>query len=350
MVEHGGYEFTAAADYFPSQLESFSKGFKVPGNRLYSGLAGYEKLLQDPNVDAVAIFTPPYFHPEHARAAVEAGKHVYVAKPVAVDVPGCRTIEETGALATKNGLSFLVDFQTRADKHYREGVRRVHDGAIGALSFGEASYHTSDVFVETWQCLLKDPRNPENRLRAWGVDRILSGGSLTEQNVHTIDVASWILDMPPVAAAGNCNRNVRRLGDSSDHYSVIFKYPGEVDVSLTSRQFKGHGTKPEGIRNRMFGAEGVLECHYGGMVVVRARDFYKGSSPGLYRDGAVANVATFHRMIAGGDASSATVAPSVRSNLVTILGRTAAYTGKVATWEEVLKSEEKWVTDLDLKA
>ena len=89
----------------------------------------------------VAIMSPPYFHPEQAAAAVEAGVHVYVAKPIAVDVPGCRSIEASAKLAGEKKLCFLVDFQTRSTAFYQEAIKRVHAGAIGELTFGEVFYH-----------------------------------------------------------------------------------------------------------------------------------------------------------------------------------------------------------------
>ena len=101
FLKHGGYEITAAADYFPDRLEAFGEKFHIPQTHRYSNLSCYKKLLGRADVDAIVIESPPYFHPEQAAAGVEAGKHVYVAKPIAVDVPGCRLIEQSGALARK---------------------------------------------------------------------------------------------------------------------------------------------------------------------------------------------------------------------------------------------------------
>ncbi len=350
MVKHGGYEIVAGADYFQDKVDAFGKKFSVPKERLFTGLNCYKKLIEDGQVDAVAIESPPYFHPEQARAAVEAGKHVYLAKPIAVDVAGSLSVEETAALATKKGLCFLVDFQTRADKHFQEAIRRVHSGAIGKFSFGESSYHAGDPFKRNCKYLEADAKNPENQLRAWGVDRVLSGDIITEQNIHTIDVAGWIMNQPPLTAVGSCNRKMRPHGNCKDHFSVIYKYADDVDISFTSRQFDGQGTKPDGIRNRMFGSKGVLETQYAGMVLLRAKEFYKGADTGLYQSGPFANLTEFHKNVLAGDASNTTVAPSVQSNLLTILGRTAAYTGKPVVWETVLASKEKWKLELELKA
>ena len=99
--QHGSYEIVAGADYFPDKVDAFGDKFGLPPNRRYTTLSGYKKLL-DSNIDAVAIESPPYFHPEQAAAAIDAGKHVYLAKPVAIDVPGCQTIAQSGKKAAKN--------------------------------------------------------------------------------------------------------------------------------------------------------------------------------------------------------------------------------------------------------
>ena len=158
--ENGNYEITGAADYFQDKVDAFGDKFGISERNRFTGLSGYKRLLET-GVDAVAIESPPYFHPEQAEAAVAAGKHVYLAKPVAVDVPGCRSIESSGRTATEKSLCFLVDFQTRADQYYIEALKRVHDGALGTFAFGEASYHAGNPF-ETQQTFLDaDPTNPE---------------------------------------------------------------------------------------------------------------------------------------------------------------------------------------------
>ena len=122
--QHGGYNLVAAADYFADRVDALGDALGVKPPQRFTGLSGYRRLLEQP-LDAVAIISPPYFHPEQAAAAVAAGKHVYVAKPIAVDVPGCRTIEQSGQKATEKKLCFLVDFQTRADAFYIEALKRV---------------------------------------------------------------------------------------------------------------------------------------------------------------------------------------------------------------------------------
>ncbi|OHB79018.1 MAG: hypothetical protein A2V98_00400 [Planctomycetes bacterium RBG_16_64_12] len=342
--QHGGYNIVAAADYFQDRVDNLGDKFEVKPENRFTGLSGYRRML-DLKLDAVAIESPPYFHPEQAAAAVEAGCHVYVAKPIAVDVPGCKTIGESGKKATDKGLCFLVDFQTRADEFYIEALKRVHDGALGQLAFGEATYHAGVPWAGQIDFAKED--NPENRLRAWGLDRVLSGDIITEQNIHTLDVVNWIMNGPPVCAFGTGGQKVRDFGTCWDTFSVVFQYPDNVGITFSSRQFNGHGTQPEGIRNRMFGSKGVLETQYGGEVLIRGENFYRGgSTPTIYKQGAVNNIATFHANIQNGDATNPTVPESVRSNMLTILGRTAAYEGRIVTWDEIEKSDEKLAADL----
>jgi myo-inositol 2-dehydrogenase/D-chiro-inositol 1-dehydrogenase len=338
FVKHGGYEMYAVYDYFQDRADAAGGKFNVPAERRFTTLSGYKKLLEC-GVDAVAIESPPYFHPIQAAAAVEAGKHTYVAKPIAVDVPGCKTIEQSGKKATEKKLAFLIDFQTRANEFYMEALKRVHAGAIGDFAFGESTYHADIPWGGHMEALAKDPNNPETQLRAWGMSQELSGDIITEQNIHTLDVMNWILRAPPLRAWGTGSRKVRPIGTCYDTFTITYEYANNVGVAFSSRQFPGYDTQPEGIRNRMFGNQGVLEAEYGGQVLIRGKNFYRGGQTGsIYQDGAVNNIASFHKNITEGNFENPTVAPSVQSNLITIMGRTAAYEKRVVTWDELLKS------------
>ncbi len=343
FVAHGGFRITAVADYFEDRIDAVGDKHKLPAANRHSGLDCYKKLIAAGGVDAVAIVSPPYFHPEQAKAAVEAGLHVWLAKPVAVDTAGSRVIEAAGAEATRREKCFLVDFQTRATEFFIESIKRVHAGAIGDFVFGESTYHAGRLAAKTRE------RSPEATLRNWVFDQELSGDIITEQNIHTLDVMSWVMNKPPIKATGTGGRKVRvDVGDCWDNFSLLYDYGDGVGVTFSSRQFTGHGTTPSGILNRMFGTEGVLETNYGGNVMVRSKEhFYRGGkTPRIYEDGVVTNIATFHRSIVEGHHDNPTVAPSVRSNLVTILGRTAAYEGRPVTWDEIIKDTKRIQPDL----
>lgn len=347
FLNHGGYEIVSAADYFQENVDVFGDKFKVEKSRRYSSLTCYKALLHG-GVDAVAIESPPYFHPEQAAAAVNAGCHVYLAKPIAVDVPGCSSVAESSKKATSNNQCFLVDFQTRTHEFYREAVKRVQYGEIGRIVCGEASYHCGLTWERLYKFLQDTPVDPENRLRAWGVDRALSGDVITEQNIHALDVATWILDEQPIKAYGTGGRN-RTIGNCWDHFSVIYTFPKDVIVTFNSKQFgQGYGD----ILCRMYGTSGTIDTHYFGEVTIRGNMPYKGGHVGnLYTDGAKKNMTDFYDNILHNRFSNTTVAQSVRSNLTTILGRTASYNRREVTWDEMIKGNEKLEANLQgLKA
>jgi predicted dehydrogenase len=345
--QHGGFAIHAVADYFADRAQAAGERFGVDASRRFNGLSAYNRLIES-GVEAVAVESPPYFHPEQAAAAVDAGKHVYCAKPVGVDVPGCRTIEASGKRATENKLVFLVDFQTRADPFYIEAMRRVHAGDLGKIAFAEGIYHADSPWAQWYDALRNHPNDPETRLHAWGLDKVLSGDMITEQNIHTLDVVSWLMGAPPLHAVGSCALTARpQVGSCADHFTCHFQFPDRVGVTFSSRQFNGYGTTPEGIRVRAFGEKGVLETEYGGSVLIRGDNFYRGGkSPDIYEAGARVNIATFYASITQENFANPTVAPSVQSNLITILGRTAAYSGELLTWDQLLAANDKLQADL----
>ncbi len=341
--KHSGYNFVAVADYFQDYANEAGEKLNVPAANRYAGLAGYRRLLEQ-KLDAVVIESPPYFHPEQAAAAVDAGKHVYVAKPIAVDVPGCLSIGDSGKKATTKKLCFLVDFQTRANKLYQEAVKAVHEGEIGKLVSVEANYQCGATWDHMDKILRADPNNPEVRLRAWGVDRVLSGDIITEQNIHALDVACWMLDAEPIRAYGTGGRKREFVGNCWDHFAVIYYFPNDLVLSFNSHQ-SGFGY--DDIMCRAYGLKGTADTHYFGNVTVKAKEFHADGKVGnLYSDGVVTNIATFHDSITKGEYANPTVAPSVRSNLTTILGRMAAYKNGVVTWEEMMRANEKLTADL----
>ena len=344
--KHGGCEVVAVADYFKDRADAAGQALSVPEAARFTGLSGYKRLL-DKGVDAVAIESPPYFHPGQAAAAVDAGTHVYLAKPVAVDVPGCRSVAASAKTAAAKKLSFLVDFQTRAHPAFIEAMKRVHEGALGDIVFGEAVYHADCPFEQYYDLLKSAGGGAEDRLRGWGLDRALSGDMITEQDIHAIDVMNWIMRVPPLSALGTGGLRARpRIGSCWDHFVVHYQYPDKVGIQFSGRQFKGHGTA-EGIKNRMFGSKGVLETEYGGGVLIRGGNYWNGGwTPEIYESGVVANIAAFLKSIVDGKPDQATAAPSVQSNLITILGRKSAYESRLVSWDELLKDGERLAPDL----
>lgn len=335
----GRYRFVAAADYFQDRVDAVAGRLKIdPANR-YTTLSGYRRLL-DQKLDAVVIETPPYAHPEQAAAAVEAGKHVFVAKPIAVDVPGSTSIDQSGKRATAEKLVFLVDFQTRAHPFYREAAGRIHGGDLGKISCAESHYPWAGG-GKGWPVT-----SPEDRLRKWYQELELCGDVIVEQDIHALDVATWFLDAAPLRAVGTGGRPLREHGEYWDHFSVIYTFPGDVICTHTSMKAIA-GCRDE-IRCRVYGDGGMVHSDYFGEVWIRGKKPFEGGSVGqLYTDGTVTNIEDFYRSIAEGHYANETVAPSVRSNLTAILGRNAAYKHGVVTWDEMMKANVRLDSHLE---
>lgn len=353
FVEHGGYEIVAAADYFQNKVDAFGEKFGLDSSKRFTGLSGYKKVLES-GVDAVAVECTPYFHPEHAAAAIDAGVHAYVAKPVAVDVWGCNLIAETGRKATANKKVLLVDFQTRANEFYREAVKRVHYGDIGNLMYGEANFVTGPTWL-TWnpigKILYDKPNDPEARLRGWGLSRELSGDIITEQAIHAVDVASWILEEDAISAYGTGGLKSRKIGNCWDYFAVVYRFAKDVALIFHCKQ--GGTDDVGGIDCTMFGTKGAVDTHYGGEVSIRGQTPYRGGMTSeIYWGGVKKNIADFYDNITKGEYANPTVAKSVRSTLTSILGRSAAYEGHEMKWGEMMQRNEKFEVDFlkELKA
>ena len=329
----------AFADPFQDRLDAAGAKFG-PSTKLYKGMDAYKELLAS-NVDAVAIESPPYFHPQHVAAAVAAGKHVYFAKPLAVDVAGCKSILASAEKA-RGKVSILADFQTRARPVFQEAARRVQAGDIGAPAMGHVYYHTGRLTAQG------KPGMPpaEMRLRNWSFDKVLSGDVIVEQHIHVIDVANWYLGGHPLKAVGTGGRKVRvDVGDCWDHFIVAYHYANDVKVDFSSNQFiKGF----HDMCIRMYGDRGTLDSHYNGYVRIAGDVKWDGTEKDdTFTGGAIANVKNFVESVRSGKHLNV-VADGVQSNLTAILGRMAAYQGREVTWDEMMRSNEKLEANLTL--
>ena len=338
--EYTGARIVALHDPFADRLETIQQKLKLSGPRLYRGLEGYRDLVAS-RLDAVVIESPPYFHPEQVEAAVAAGKHVFLAKPVAVDVSGCLRIREAGRRA-RGKLSFLVDFQTRAQAAFQEAARRVHEGAIGTLVMGHVYYHTGRLRQQSRPGMPPD----EARLRDWVFDKVLSGDIIVEQHIHVLDVANWYTRAHPLRAFGTGGRKARTdVGDCWDHFLVQYWYPDDVKVDFSSNQFlKGF----HDMCIRFYGTAGTVDSHYGGSVRISGDNPWPGvEKDDTFREGAIVNVKRFVESIRSGNHLN-NVEESVESNLTSILGRMAAYQERIVTWDEMMRSGEKLEARLKL--
>jgi len=345
--EYAGARIVALADVIRDHLDTTRQKFNVDASRAYYGPDAYKELAGS-KLDAVIIETPPYFHPEQAAAAVDAGKHVFCAKPVAVDVPGCRSFQATGAKAAKAKLSFLADFQTRARTVYQEAVSRVHRGDIGKPVMAQVYYYASRP--------AKDRSKPgmdqgQVRVMNFYMDRVLGGDIIVEQNIHVIDVANWFLKSHPLKASGTGGRTDWRgtaydVCDAWDHFLVNYWYPDDVHVSFSSHQLtRGFSD----LCVRCFGIRGAADTHYGGSLRITGENPWPGiEKDDTFKGGAIDNVKAFIESIRQGKPLN-NAGEAVQSNLTAILGRTAAYQQQEVTWDEMMKSNEKWTADLKLR-
>jgi predicted dehydrogenase len=334
FLEYTLVRFVALADALDEPLQKARSKYKVDGARSFKGLNAFRDVVNS-KLDGVVIESPPYFHPEHAEAAVNAGKHVYMAKPVATDVPGCNSILASGEKA-KGKLSYLVDFQTRVRPVFQEAAQRMHDGRIGDPVFGHVYYHAGAVPVKPPGAALTAE---EAAVQQWLHSRKLSGDIIVEQNIHVIDVANWYLKGHPQRATGTGGRKARLLGDTWDHYQVTYWYPNDVKVDFSSVQFaKGYSD----LCIRMYGSKGTLDSHYGGFVKITGDQPWNGAEKDpTFREGAVTNLKNWVESIRTRNYLN-NAEESVRSNLTAILGRMAANRGRVVTWEEMMATTDRF--------
>jgi predicted dehydrogenase len=346
FTEYAPTRFVAVADVVRAKLDSTRDKLKVDASRAYYGPDAYRELAHS-TVDAVVIETPTYYHPSQAAAAVDAGKHVYCAKPIAVDVPSSKDFLAAGQKAQTKGLSFWVDFQSRARPVFQEVVERIRRGDIGKPALAQVFYFAG----RPW----KDPAPGMDaelqRMVTWFGDRTISGDIIVEQNIHVIDMANWYLGGHPVKATGAGGRadwsgTQNRLGDAYDHFAVTFWYPGDVHASFSSHQLNGAFSD---LCVRVTGVHGTADTHYGGLVRIVGDKAWNGAEKDdTFRGGCVTNIQTFIDAVRNGKpVNNAPMA--VESNLTAILGRTAAYEQRMVTWDQLMASTERWRVDLPLK-
>jgi predicted dehydrogenase len=333
IAENPGFRLTAACDYFEDRVQAFGEKFGIAPKSQFTGLSGYQKLLEE--VDAVAIHSPPAFHVQQAVDAVAAGKHVLIAKPVAIDVAGCETIRQLARDAAAKGIIVLADVQCRGDQFFQEGIQRIHAGAIGDLLFGECHYEADLIPLQSQE------DSPEARLKNWIRYRDLAGDIITEQNIHALDIVSWAFGRP-TRVTGTCGRGGRpdTVGDVSDHYALLFEFT-QGAVTFASRQYTAWGS-PFLCENRFVGTQGAFQSKFGGRVMIRGgkENFWSGGeSKNLYRSGSVNNVETFRAAIAEKNPrGNPTLEGAVETTLLTLFGEYAAKAGRSVTWEEFIAS------------
>ncbi|MGH2628885.1 MAG: Gfo/Idh/MocA family protein, partial [Anaerolineales bacterium] len=254
-VEAGKYlgvevKVTALADGFEDRAREPSERFGVPKENVFLGYEAYRKLI-DTDVDIVLLATPPAFRPVHLEAAIKAGKHVFMEKPVAVDPPGCRKVMEMGELAKQKGLSIVAGTQRRHSRGYRETAKAVEEGAIGKIRGGAIYWCGGALWkrerTEGWS-------DAEYMIRNWVSFSELSGDHIVEQHVHNIDIMNWFLGTHPMSALGFGLRARRRTGNQYDFFSVDYEFPDDVHIHSMCRQIDGTESV---VHEHLVGEKGV---------------------------------------------------------------------------------------------
>jgi len=225
----------ATADYFKDRAVRAGKQLDVSPERCFGGASCYRDLLET-DVEIVLMATAPLFRPLHLEAAVEAGKHVFIEKPVAVDPPGCRRVIAAGREAEKKGLVIIAGTEMRHDwDHINTHQAVVVEKALGKLYAGRVSFCIGHMF---WSRPI-NPKSAEDLVKSWQNWITLSGDHLVEQHVHNIDVANWFCGGPPVSAVGFGGRSRRPAGDMYDFFSVDYDYGDGVHIHSMCRQVNG---------------------------------------------------------------------------------------------------------------
>jgi len=333
----GPVKLVAAADVFADRLnasldylmkvEEIKDRIDVPAERRFVGFDAYQKAI-DAGVDMVLLTTTPHFRPLHYAAAIQAGKHVYMEKPVAVDAPGVRSIQASNELAKGKGLVVAVGFQRRHQDSCRQNIQQIRDGQVGDVRMMRSYYLMSGITAG--RVRRPDETEMEYQLRNWCYFTWLSGDHFVEQHVHAVDVGNWVADACPIKAHGIGGRQVRigpGTGHIFDHGVVEYEYPNGCRHIAMARQIPGCFEQVNlfalGTKQEISVGGGLVEVMgHGGPKV---RNAYQLQHDRLFTALRAGNP-FFEGEYAATSAMSA------------IMGRMALYSGKEVTWETAINS------------
>ena len=336
-------QLVALADMFPDRLNGTKKslsahgGYKVTDENCFTGLDAYKQVLKA-SVDLVLFATPPGFRPAHFEAAVAAGKHVFLEKPVAVDPVGVRKVIETGKKAEAKKLGVLSGTQYRHQVSFIETVKRLQDGMIGEILGGRAYYNTGTLWHREKQAGQSDV---EWQLRNWIYFDYLSGDHIVEQHIHTIDATDWVMGGHPLKAVATGGRQVRTeevFGNIYDHFTVDYEYAKGRHVMSMARQMANIAND---VGARFIGTKGECDLYTGTIKDLDGKVLWKTPERPNIAKAYVQEHADLVASIRNGKPINESQRVA-ESTLTAILGREAAYTGLLVDYKELLES------DLDL--
>ena len=334
---------TAMGDLFPDRLASsiaglrggsFADRIRVDENTTFVGWDAWEKVIAS-DVDMVILATPPHFRPMQFSAAIDAGRHVFMEKPVAVDPTGVRMVIEAGKRADEKMLSVVAGTQRRHEKCYLDAMREIESGRLGTVVSAECYWNQGGLWKKD---RLPEWSDMEWQLRNWLYFTWLSGDHITEQHVHNLDVCNWAMGSHPAKALGMGGRQRRtgpEYGHIFDHFAVQYTYPDGRTMTSMCRQIDGCASRVEEV---IHGSEGTCVLRPGSATISGPNEWwFDGSQTNPYVQEHI-NLQDSIRSN-GGLNEAERIA---HSTLTAIMGRMSAYTGKEITWEQALGS------DLDL--
>ena len=304
--------------------------YKVTPETTFTGFDAYKKVIAC-DVDMVILTTPPNFRPQHLRAALEAGKHVFMEKPVAVDPVGVRSVIESADLAREKGLTLVAGTQLRKMQAYREAVKRIHNGDIGEITGGQVVRTGGGMFDWLVDDKYRKPHwtDMEYQIRRWLFWTWLSGDFITEQHVHNLDIMNWILQSHPLRCVGVGGRQVRtgkEYGDVYDHFAVEYEYPNGVRIEYIGSQIDGYPWRGD---ERVEGTRGSAHLSgNNGIIQGPAPWQFEGEQP----NPSVLQYTEMIDSIRRGDPINEG-RQVAESTLTAIMGRMSAYAGKVVEWD-----------------
>jgi predicted dehydrogenase len=338
-------ELVAMGDLFADRLdrcrrqltEKLGEKVKVTNETCFAGWDAHNKVLGC-DVDLVILTEPPQFRPSHLRAAVEAGKHVFMEKPVAVDPVGVRSVIESSELADQKNLTIVAGTQSRRMAHLVEGMKRIHNGDIGEIVGGQCLRLGDGMLTWSEQTKQRQPgwSDMEWQLRRWLFLTWLSGDFIVEMHIHNLDRMNWALNAHPVQCIALGGRQVRtrpEYGNIYDHISVEYEYPNGVRIAYMGSQIDGLSYRQDA---RVIGTKGRAYTHEGDFIIDGPKPFkYDGPSfnPEIkqHADQIAAIRAGEHlnegRRIA-------------ESTMTAIMGRMSAYTGRALKWDRAMKASK----------
>jgi len=333
-------ELVAMGDLFEDHIKKsgdklapkLGERFKVKKEMTFTGFDAYKKVCAC-DLDMVIITSPPHFHPIHLKGAIEAGKHVFMEKPGAVDPAGVRSVIESAALAEQKKLAVVVGSQRRHQKHYIEIMKRVADGAIGEIRSGQVYWCGGDM-IGYWTWYEKgNMTNMQWQCRSWPWFTWLSGDHVVEQHVHNLDIMHWALGSHPVKAFGMGGRAVRKEGNIFDHFAAEFEFENGVRIESLCRQINGCSDR---VSERFVGTKGVAYLD-GSTGYIEGQNAYKyeGENPNPY----VVEHFDLIKSIKEGKPlnEGKRIAESTLSG---VMARMSAYTGRELSWDWAMNASK----------